>query len=63
MVKKKHKKRKKKQTASGGKRSKGLISYDLSKNQKLGYLGLAKKFHVPIECAIEHYDTLSKTDT
>jgi hypothetical protein len=54
---------KKKKTASGGKQSKGLISSDLSENQKLEYLSLAKKFHVPIECVIKHYDTLSKTDT
>ena len=53
----------KKKTASGGKQSEGLISSELSKNQKLEYLSLAKKFHVPIECAIENYDTLSKTDT
>lgn len=37
-------------------------SLDSLENQKRDYLGLAKKFHVPISCAIAHYDTLSMPD-
>lgn len=43
--------------------SKRQIRQDSLVNQKRDYLGLAKKFHVPISYAIEHYDTLSKPDT
>lgn len=39
------------------------ISLDSLENQKREHLSLAKKFHVSLSFAIEHYDTLSKLDT
>lgn len=39
------------------------ISRNSLESLKRDYLSLAKKFHVPISSAIEHYDTLSKKDT